>query len=237
MTEGISRLDGPIDVMRLMHKAFRALSERTEDLAAQGQAGGDLSAFRKSFDDWVGQLLYHAQTEDDYMTAPLKESQAARDNESEHDELRREGGALIEFLGQGDSAGLAENVNAAMIALEEQQHRELAESVEEVQDALKKALGEEKVLARTRRHLYRRAMAMRVLEYDHFENEEAFVISEVRERMDEQQQLAIARRLLIDDGAEDPRWIIDWVSSELDPGERKLLVELEAQWQRSPQEV
>ena len=231
MTEQTGRLDNPIDVMFLMHKAFHAQSERTEALAAQGQAGGDLSEFMDSLNAWVAQLLYHAQTEDEHMTAPLTESQAARDNEAEHDELRQEGGALIEFLGRGDSAGLSENVRAAMQAMEEEQHAEIIASVGEVQDVLKTALGEDRVLGRTRRHLYRRVMALRILEYDHFENEEAFVVSEVREHMDEGQQLEIARRLLIEDGAEDPRWVIDWVAEELDADDRKVLADLDARLQ------
>ena len=74
-------------------------------------------------------------------------------------------------------------------------------------------------------------MALRILEYDHFENEEAFVVSEVREHMDEGQQLEIARRLLIEDGAEDPRWVIDWVAEELDADDRKVLADLDARLQ------
>ena len=230
MVEVITRLDSPIDVMYLMHKAFRAQSERTEELAARAQDGGDLAAFRESFDFWVQQLLYHAQAEDDHMTAPLTDSQPARDNEAEHDELRQQGGELIEFLDKGDAAGLEENVRAAMVALEERQHEELVQKVAEVEDALRAAMGENKVVARTRRHLYRRLMALRVLEFDHFENEEAFVVSLVRDRIGEDQQLEMARHLLIDEGAEDPRWVIDWVARELEPEERKLLTDLEARF-------
>ena len=234
MTDEITRLDSPIDVMYLMHKAFRVQSERTEHLAARAQDGSDLGEFMDSFNFWVRQLLYHAQTEDDHMTALLTDSQPARDNEAEHDELRRQGGDLIEFLDKGDAAGLEENVRAAMAALEEEQHKQIIEKVAEVEDALKAAMGEDKVVARTRRHLYRRVMALRVLEFDHFENEEAFVVSLVRDRIDEEQQLELARRLLIDDSADDPRWVIDWVARELDPGERELLASLEARFDAVP---
>lgn len=228
MAEEITRLDSPIEVMYLIHKAFRAHSMRTEELAAQGQEGGDLREFRESFDFWVKQLLYHAQTEDEYMTAPLTDCQPARDNETEHEELRKQGGEVIEFLNKGDAAGLAENVKAAMLALEEEQHRELIEKVQEVEQVLKTEIGEDRVVAQTRRHLYRRVMTLRILEFDHFENEEAFVVPVVRERMTEQQQLNVVRRLLRDEEAEDPGWIIDWVATELSPGERKLLSDLEA---------
>ena len=36
--------------MVLMHKAFHNASLRTEQLAAEGQEGGDLTEFRKTFD-------------------------------------------------------------------------------------------------------------------------------------------------------------------------------------------
>ena len=156
------------------------------------------------------------------MTGPLTDCQPARDNESEHAELVQHDGGLIGFLEKGDAAGLEENVQAAMASLEEQQHQELAEKAQEVEAALKTALGESRVTARTRR-----LMALRILEYDHFENEEAFVCSLIKERRSEKEQLELAKRLLIDDEAEDPRWIVDWVASELTPTERNLLTEVE----------
>jgi hemerythrin superfamily protein len=214
--------------MSLMHVAFQAVSKRVERLAAEAQEGGDLGPFREAFDFWVKQLLYHATAEDKYMTAPLTDAQPARDNEAEHAELVQHGGGLIEFLGKGDAAGISDSMTAAVLALEESEHKELVGKLQEVEDALKQEIGQDRVLARTRRHLYQRVMAMRVLEFDHFENEEAFVVSLVGERISEQQQLEMARHLLFDDEAEDPRWIIDWVAAELTPAGRSLLSELES---------
>jgi len=230
MIEQITRIDNPIEVMSLMHVAFRAASERTEALAAEAQDGGDLSKFNESFNFWIKQLLYHATAEDKYMTGPLADSQPARDNETEHAELVEHGGGIIEFLGKGDAAGLTDNVKAAMLAMEGEEHKELLEKVADVEEVLKKGIGETRVVARTRRHLYRRVLALRVLEFGHFENEEAFVVPIVAERMSEAQQLEVARRLLIDEDSGDPRWIIDWVASELDDDQRKLLSDLEARF-------
>lgn len=230
MVRDITRLDSPIDVMSLMHKAFRAVSQRVEKLAAQSEGGGNLKEFTAAFQFWIKQLLHHATAEDQYMTAPLVGCQPARDNEAEHAELAQQGGDLVAFLEKGDAAGLEENVRAAMASLEQEQHRKLTEKVQEVETALKTALGETKVAARTRRHLYRRVVGLRILEYDHFENEEAFVCSLVRERMTEREQLELTRHLLIDDKAENPRWIIDWVAGELPPGERKLLADLDGRF-------
>jgi len=92
---------------------------------------------------------------------------------------------------------------------------------------LKDVLGEKKVIARTIRHIHSQLIGVRILELGHFENEEAFVISLVRDEMDEAQQLGIVRRLLIDESAEDPRWIIDWIDSELDREDQALLKDLE----------
>ena len=68
MIEQITRIENPIDVMSLMHVAFRAASERTERLASDAQDGRDLKEFKESFDFWVKQLLYHATAEDNHMT-------------------------------------------------------------------------------------------------------------------------------------------------------------------------
>ena len=234
MAQKITKLDSPIDVMYLMHAAFEALSQRVERLAAGGQEGGDLSEFRESFDFWVKQLLYHATTEDTYMTAPLVNCQPARESEAEHAELAEQGKELIAYLDKGDEAGISDSIRTAVLALEEGEHKELAGRLEEVEEILKKEIGRDKVLARTRRHLYQRVMALRVLEFDHFENEEAFVLTLVRERIAEEQQLGMVRHLLIDDEAENPRWIIDWVAEELAPAQRNLLASLEARFSEVP---
>ena len=91
-------------------------------------------------------------------------------------------------------------------------------------------MGEDRVVVRTRCHLYRQVMALRVLEFDHFENEEAFVVFLVRERIGESEQLEMAKRLLIDESAENPRWVIDWVARELEADDREMLADLEARF-------
>ena len=221
------RLEDPIDVMPLIHKAFRAVSDRTEAMAANASNFEDVSELNEVFGYWVKQLLHHAAVEDEVMTGPLKDNQPARDNETEHTELAGKAGDLVSFIAMGKAAGLEESVREAAFSLEDEQHRALEEKFHEVETALKNVLGEKKVTARTIRHIHSRLIGVRILELDHFENEEAFVLSLVRDEMDEAQQLNIVRRLLIDESAEDPRWIIDWVYSELDPEDQALLKDLE----------
>ena len=115
--------------------------------------------------------------------------------------------------------------------MDQEQHNQLEARFHDIEEALKQVLGEQKVTARTIRHIHSRLIGVRILELDHFENEEAFVISLVRDEVDEAGQLNIIRRLLIDDSADDPRWIIDWVHSELDSVDQALLEDLEVRFQ------
>ena len=229
--ENINRIEDPIDVMPLMHKAFRAVSDRTEEMASKAKTLEDLASLNEAFGFWVKQILYHATVEDEVMTTPLKDSPPARDNETEHAELAGKAGELVEFIGKGKGAGLAESVRDAAFSLEDEQHKELEDRFHEVEAALQEVLGDKKVTARTVRHIHSRMLGVRILELDHFENEEAFVCSLVRNEIDEAGQLYMIRRLLIDDSAEDPRWVIDWVYSELDETDQALLKDLENRFQ------
>ena len=171
-TENMNRLEDPIDVMPLMHKAFRAVSDRTEELASKASTLEDIEELNQAFGFWVKQILYHATVEDEVMTGPLKDSQPARDNETEHADLAGKAGELAEFIGKGQGAGLAESVRDAAFTLEDEQHKELEDRFHEVEAALHQVLGDKKVTARTIRHIHSRVMGVRILELDHFENEE-----------------------------------------------------------------
>ena len=226
-TDDTHRLENPIDVMPLMHKAFRAVSDRTETLAAQASTFDDVAALNDVFANWIKQIVYHAAVEDEFMTGPLKDNQPARDNETEHTDLAGKAADLASFIAMGNAAGLEESVREAAFSLDEEQHNLLEKRFHDVETALKEVLGEQKVTARTIRHIHSRLLGVRILELDHFENEEAFIIPLVADEVDEAGQLSLVRRLLIDDSADDSRWIIDWVYSELDEADQALLQDLE----------
>ncbi len=235
-SDEIRVLESPIDVMYLMHKAFMIHSERTEALADKAQSGGDIKELAEALDGWLAQLLYHAKIEDEFMTGPLKDTllqdgrTPLRENEKEHDELRRQGGELADYVKQGDRASLKSEAASMALAMEDRDHAELMEKAEEVEKAIGDAIGEEKVLARTRRHLYQSVMSFRVTEFDHFENEEAFVLPVVKDQMEHSQELECARKLLIDDESANQRWVIDFVAGELEAKEKDLLKELEKEF-------
>ena len=63
--------------------------------------------------------------------------------------------------------------------------------------------------------------------------EEAFVLPEVRERLRVAQQLELARRLLVDEGSDNPEWVFDWVARSVDSEKRDQLSQLRAQFEAS----
>ena len=230
MAEEITELDSPIDVMALIHKALVAEGSRVQALIEDHTPGDSLQNFRAAFNFWATAMMYHAEVEDVYMTGPMKEFQPARVNEAEHKELDGLFQDLNAYMDGRRVNGLEGRVRRAIVALHEEQHAELMERLEDVLGVLNEEIGRTRVIARTKRHLYGKVVALKICQDDHLESEEAFVLPEVRERMDHDEQLDLIRRLLIDSEAEDSRWIVDWVARHLTPGERELLNEVESRF-------
>ena len=216
--------------MYLIHRALSAEAARVQKLIEQLEVGGSLQPFRAAFNTWATCLMYHADVEDRYMTEPLEDFQAARDNEAEHVELAELLRGVTESLDEGEVKGIEERVKRAIVALHDEQHVELMERLEDVLAVLNGEIGRTSVIARTKRHLYGKVVALRICQDDHLESEEAFVLPEVRTGMRESQQLELVRRLLTDQSSDNPRWIRDWVAREVGPTERKLLADLEARY-------
>ncbi len=191
-----TKFDSPIDVMYLIHKAFRTEAVRVVEISEQLEIGGSFQPFRAAFDFWASVLAYHAEQEDNYMTPSLADFKEARDNE--------EG------------------------------HRRLEERLEAVLTCLNEEIGRTSLVYRTKRHLTGNTIMLRIAQNDHLEEEEAFVLPLVRERMTELEQVQFAKRLLIDEDSEDPRWIIDWMARVLTPNECNLLTSLEARFTELP---
>ena len=231
MSGEITKLESPIDVMYLIHKALTAEAEKVQRMIEEFDLDGSRMTFRPVFNRWATTLMYHADIEDQYMTAPLTDFQPARDNEAEHAELGRLGEELAAYLDKRETEGMEEHVKAAVIALHEQQHVELLEKLQDVLDMFNNEIGRNRIIARTQRHLYGKVVALRICQDDHLETEEAFVLPKVRERMSEAEQLKLVKRLLIDEESDNPNWILNWLTGVLTPGERGLLKELEARFE------
>jgi hemerythrin-like domain-containing protein len=205
----VTKLDSPIDAMYLIHKALRAEAVRVEQMASELEVNGSLQPFRLAFSSWAIALEYHAETEDKYVTPALSTCQPVGSSE-------------------------VERVKTAMAVLDEVQHRELVGKMEGVLTVLDEEIGKTSVIVRTKQHLYRQVVALRIAQEDHLETEEALVLPTLRQRLSEQQQLEVAKHLLIDEEAQEVCWMLDWVTKELTPGEKNLLANLEARFKESP---
>jgi len=219
--------------MHLIHKTLRAEAARVEEMVRQFEIGDSLQPIRGAFNLWATALLFHADQEDRYMTTPLVNFQPARDNEAEHAALGKLLDDLANFLKRDDTKGLAERLDEVMLVLHEQQHTVLLERLEDVMVVLNEEIGKTRVIARTQRHLYGRIVALRIAQDDHLESEEAFILPEVCQRFGEVEQLAVVQQLLIDEGAEDQLWVLDWMTRSLTPAERQVLADVEARFQRT----
>jgi hypothetical protein len=194
--------------MFLIHKALRAEAIRTEKAVVDLEDGSSLQSFKLAFNSWATALLYHAEAEVGADMAPPGPP-------------------------ADPDADLSARVRTALLAQEDAEHKELVEQVQEVLTVLDEDIGATSIITRTKQHLFRQVVSLRITQEDHLESEEALILPLVRQRLTEKQQLNVARALLIDDQADDPRWIVDWVNRDLSPGEQKLLVDLEARFNGS----
>lgn len=201
-----------------------------EEMVRLLEEGDSLQPVRSAFNLWASALAFHAQQEDEHMTGLMPDFQPARDNESEHAALAPILSDITFKLEGNDNRGLADRVKDLVAALHEEQHLQLFERLEDVMEVLNEEIGRTKIVARTRRHLYQSVFALRVAQDDHLECEEEFVLPKIRESFQEQEQISMVRSLLIDDLAEDKRWVLDWVTGYLGNEERQFMARLEAQF-------
>lgn len=209
MADEIRELESPIDGMYLIHKALRAEATRAEKLVNQLEEGSALQSFKLSFNSWATALVFHAEMEDVYITEPLIKLQPSGDEYSR----------------------TIESVKMAMVVQEEEHHQELMGTVEDVLMVLNEEIGKTSVITRTKQHLHRQVLALRIAQEDHLDTEEALVLPLVRSRFDDAEQLCMMKGLLLDELAQDQRWVLDWLCKDLSPDEQKLLSNLEKQFE------
>ena len=230
ITDKIQQLETPIDVMFLMHKVFLTQSEKASELAKNAIETNDLKEFKSVLDNWLKLLLYHYQTEDEFMTGPLKEKEyhdgrfGLRDNVAEHDEIRLKGDIVLNDYQKTLNPN---NMTVQeILEMDDLEHLKVMDKISAVQNSIVDAFGAEKLKTRSLRGLYQSVLDLKVVEFDHFENEEAFVLTLVREQMTYEQQLQLTEKLLFDSTDQNENWIVDFLFSVLDDEESRLLQEL-----------
>ena len=227
MSEEIESLESPIDTIYLIHKALKVEAESIEDMVDHLDTGGSLQPYKLAFNAWATALVYHAEQEERYMAHSLTHSQPASNGRPGDNWRTRGFKSWEEYQAVNDSSQVMEIARRAMAAQEEELRQRLVAKVEDVLTVLSDDIGTTSVIARTKQHLYQRVVALRIALKDHQDVEEAFVLPAVRRQMKEQQQLELAKVMLLDQDAQDPRWMIDWIRERLSFRERALLGEME----------
>ena len=205
MTVEITTLEQPIDAMYLIHKALRGEADRTVELAKRLENGCSLQAFKLAFTAWATAIMYHAEKE-----------------------VGAEMSRLVDESRRTAADDPVEQVKWALLEKEDSEYAKLLEYVQDVMTVLEEDIGTTSVISRTKQHLYGQVIALRVAQEDHLETEEAMVIPLLRENLSPRRQLEIVGGLLVDRDADDPRWVIEWISQDLTPRENDLLLELES---------
>jgi hypothetical protein len=105
-------------------------------------------------------------------------------------------------------------------------HKALLEGLEDLQGCLHEELGRMVVIPRTQRQLFGKVIALLIAQADLLEEEEEIVLPVIRQQISEEQQIEMARRLLLDLDSEDERWMLDWVAQNISETERQALEQL-----------
>jgi len=108
----------------------------------------------------------------------------------------------------------------------EAEHQHLTELLADLQTYLCEVHEPAAVTARTRRHALGKVVGLRVAQDDHLEEEEERVLPVIRQQSSESQQFDIARCLLLDREAQDPGWLLAWLTSHVTATERQWLTTL-----------
>jgi hypothetical protein len=113
-------------------------------------------------------------------------------------------------------------------------HKALLAGLEDLQMCLHEELGRTIVIPRTQRQLVGKVVALLIAQADLLEEEEERLLPVIRQHVGEAEQLAMARRLLLDPESEDEHWMLDWMAPHLTEVERHVLVDLVARFEPVP---
>ena len=188
----------PLDAMLLVHTAMAGSAEKVEREADRLEEGSSLQPFRAAFNEWATALMYLSEREDELFVDHHSHAATPEDDSQ-----------------------------AAILAANSDEHREMDEKFQNVMDVLNVEIGRTSVIRRTRQHLFGAVLALRIAQQDHIENERAFVLPSLKQRLNSQEQLEMVRGLLVDSMASDPHWVMDWIGQHLNPEERATMAGFE----------
>lgn len=210
-------------LMKIIHGVLSEEAVQVQRMVEVLSEGDSLNSFTLRFNQWASVLIYHADVEDEYMTALFTKSLAARTNEEEHSQLGKLSSALAQYLEDQNLMNLENRIKQVAIVLHDEQHHDLLEKLEDVLDVLNVDIGKKSLIARTHRHLYGKVVALRICQDDHFESEEYLVLPEIETHLSPDQKNTLINRLLIDNDSDDPHWVLDWMKTRSSSKEKEVL--------------
>jgi len=110
-------------------------------------------------------------------------------------------------------------------------HKALLAGLEDLQRCLHEELGHTIVIPRTQRQLVGKVIALLIAQADLLGEEEERLLPVIRQHVGEAEQLAMARRLLLDPESEDEQWMLHWMAPHLTKAERHTLAGLVARFE------
>ena len=196
----------PIEVCKLINKALNAHAANAEGLVNDMEAGGTIQAFKLAFNNWASVLMFYLDQQENLLLP-----------------------SLMHKSSQNEQKGTLLSLRDVILSNETHWHLNLMNMIEEVFVVLNEDIGSTTVIPRTRQHLLEKTVQLGIAQKDHLEYEQFLLMPIVLEFIDQDTQLEVVKGLLIDDLADEPRWVIEWLSIELSEEENNQIAKIEKQ--------
>ncbi len=197
----------PIEVCKLINKALNAHAANAEGLVNDMEAGGTIQAFKLAFNNWASVLMFYLDQQENLLLP-----------------------SLMHMSSQNEQKGTPLSLRDVILSNETHWHLNLMNMIEEVFVVLNEDIGSTTVIPRTRQHLLEKTVQLGIAQKDHLEYEQFLLMPIVLEFIDQDTQMEVVKGLLIDDLADEPRWVIEWLSIELSEEENNQIAKIEKQF-------
>ena len=197
----------PIEVCKLINKALNAHAANAEGLVNDMEAGGTIQAFKLAFNNWASVLMFYLDQQENLLLP-----------------------SLMHMSSQNEQKGTPLSLRDVILSNETHWHLNLMNMIEEVFVVLNEDIGSTTVIPRTRQHLLEKPVQLGIAQKDHLEYEQFLLMPIVLEVIDQDTQMEGVKGLLIDDLADEPRWVIEWLSIELSEEENNQIAKIEKQF-------
>jgi len=197
----------PIEVCKLINKALNAHAANAEGLVNDMEAGGTIQAFKLAFNNWASVLMFYLDQQENLLLP-----------------------SLMHMSSQNEQKGTPLSLRDVILSNETHWHLNLMNMIEEVFVVLNEDIGSTTVIPRTRQHLLEKTVQLGIAQKDHLEYEQFLLMPIVLEFIDQDTQMEVVKGLLIDDLADEPRWVIEWLSIELSEEENNQIAKMEKQF-------